>query len=194
MFLRTLRASIIPIITIPVSLVGSFALMALAGLFHQHAHLAGAGAGDWLVVDDAIVMLENIYRTSKRGSIRSRRHQGCQGNRLRHRCHDAHAGGRVCAAGLHPGRTGRLFVEFALALAGAVVVSGFVALTLSPMMCSLLLKHNPKPNWFDRSMERWLTAMSDAYGRLLRWVVTARWGGGGGCGARCSRPAGWWWV
>ena len=68
-----------------------------------------------------------------------------------------------------PGRTGRLFVEFALALAGAVVVSGFVALTLSPMMCSLLLKHNPKPNWFDRSMERWLTAMSDAYGRLLRW-------------------------
>ncbi|HRM62874.1 MAG TPA: efflux RND transporter permease subunit, partial [Acidovorax temperans] len=68
----------------------------------------------------------------------------------------------------------------ALALAGAVVVSGFVALTLSPMMCSLLLKHNPKPNWFDRSMERWLTAMSDAYGRLLRWVVTARWGGGGG--------------
>ena len=65
-------------------------------------------------------------------------------------------------------------------LAGAVVVSGFVALTLSPMMCSLLLKHNPKPNWFDRSMERWLTAMSDAYGRLLRWIVTARWGGGGG--------------
>eukprot|EP01030_Chromulinospumella_sphaerica_P007236 gene7236-7080_t len=76
-----------------------------------------------------------------------------------------------------PGRTGRLFVEFALALAGAVVVSGFVALTLSPMMCSLLLKHNPNPNWFDRSMERWLTALSDAYGRLLRWVVTARWGG-----------------
>eukprot|EP01030_Chromulinospumella_sphaerica_P000864 gene863-846_t len=78
-----------------------------------------------------------------------------------------------------PRRTGRLFVEFALALAGAVVVSGFVALTLSPMMCSLLLKHNPNPNWFDRSMERWLTALSDAYGRLLRWIVTARWGGTG---------------
>jgi multidrug efflux pump subunit AcrB len=53
-----------------------------------------------------------------------------------------------------PGRTGRLFIEFALALAGAVVVSGFVALTLSPMMCSLLLRHNPKPGWFDRTMER----------------------------------------
>jgi multidrug efflux pump len=57
-----------------------------------------------------------------------------------------------------PGRTGRLFIEFALALAGAVVVSGFVALTLSPMMCSLLLRHNPKPGWFDRFMERWLNA------------------------------------
>ena len=79
-----------------------------------------------------------------------------------------------------PGRTGRLFAEFALALAGAVLVSGVVALTLSPMMCSLLLKHNPKPNWFDRSMERWLTALSDGYGRLLRWLVTARWGAGEG--------------
>ncbi|CAA9444425.1 MAG: RND efflux system, inner membrane transporter, partial [uncultured Ramlibacter sp.] len=74
-----------------------------------------------------------------------------------------------------PGRTGRLFAEFALALAGAVVVSGFVALTLTPMMCSQLLKHNPKPNWFDRSMERWLTQLSDGYGRSLRWLVTARW-------------------
>ena len=85
-----------------------------------------------------------------------------------------------------PGRTGRLFVEFALALAGAVVVSGFVALTLTPMMCSLLLKHNPKPGRFDRSMERVLVVVSEAYGRLLRWVVTARYGrnaqgqGGGG--------------
>ena len=54
-----------------------------------------------------------------------------------------------------PGRTGRLFVEFALALAGAVVVSGFVALTLTPMMCSQLLQATtPSPTWFDRTMER----------------------------------------
>jgi multidrug efflux pump len=73
-----------------------------------------------------------------------------------------------------PGRTGRLFVEFALALAGAVVVSGFVALTLTPMMCTQLLRHNPKPNRFDRTMERVLTSMADRYGALLRWVVSAR--------------------
>jgi multidrug efflux pump len=73
-----------------------------------------------------------------------------------------------------PGRTGRLFVEFALALAGAVVVSGFVALTLTPMLCTQLLKHNPKPNRFDRSMERVLTTLSERYGQALRWLVTAR--------------------
>ena len=55
-----------------------------------------------------------------------------------------------------PGRTGRLFAEFALALAGAVLVSGFVALTLSPMMCSKLLRHNPKPHRFDAAVERGL--------------------------------------
>ena len=63
-------------------------------------------------------------------------------------------------AGLHPGRTGRLFIEFALALAGAVLVSGFVALTLSPMMCSLLLRHNPRPlrTLLTAYLERQLTA------------------------------------
>jgi multidrug efflux pump len=76
-----------------------------------------------------------------------------------------------------------LFAEFALALAGAVLVSGFVALTLTPMMCSKLLRHNPKPGWFDRTMERALNALSGGYERLLRWVITARWtrsGGGSG--------------
>jgi multidrug efflux pump len=73
-----------------------------------------------------------------------------------------------------PGRTGRLFAEFALTLAGAVIVSGFVALTLTPMMSSKLLRHNPKPNWFDRGMERILNSIAGGYGRVLRWLVTAR--------------------
>nr|MBP6357020.1 efflux RND transporter permease subunit [Burkholderiaceae bacterium] len=73
-----------------------------------------------------------------------------------------------------PGRTGRLFIEFALALAGAVAVSGFIALTLSPMMCSLLLKHNPNPSWFDSHMERWLNALTAGYQRVLTWLVTTR--------------------
>jgi multidrug efflux pump len=79
-----------------------------------------------------------------------------------------------------PGRTGRLFVEFALALAGSVMVSGFVALTLTPMLCSKLLKHQTKHTWFDAHMEKWLVALTQRYERALRWVVTARIGGSTG--------------
>jgi multidrug efflux pump len=74
-----------------------------------------------------------------------------------------------------PGRTGRLFVEFALTLAGAVVVSGCVALTLTPMMCSKLLKHQTHPSWFDRGMERVLVSMTNGYSGMLRWVLGQRW-------------------
>lgn len=183
-FLRTFRASIIPIVTIPVSLVGSFALMSLAGFSINTLTLLALVLAIGLVVDDAIVMLENIYRHIEEGldpfsaAIKGAREIGFAIVAMTLTLVAVYA-----PLAFTPGRTGRLFVEFALALAGAVVVSGFVALTLSPMMCSLLLKHNPKPNWFDRSMERWLTALSDAYGRLLRWIVTARWGGGKGAGA-----------
>ena len=179
-FLRTFRASIIPIITIPVSLVGSFALMALAGFSINTPTLLALVLAIGLVVDDAIVMLENIYRHIEEGldpfsaAIKGAREIGFAIVAMTLTLVAVYA-----PLAFTPGRTGRLFVEFALALAGAVVVSGFVALTLSPMMCSLLLKHNQHPNWFDRSMERWLTALSDAYGRLLRWIVTARWGGTG---------------
>jgi len=179
-FLRTFRASIIPIVTIPVSLVGSFALMSLAGFSINTLTLLALVLAIGLVVDDAIVMLENIYRHIEEGldpfsaAIKGAREIGFAIVAMTLTLVAVYA-----PLAFTPGRTGRLFVEFALALAGAVVVSGFVALTLSPMMCSLLLKHNPKPNWYDRSMERWLTALSDAYGRLLRWIVTARWGGTG---------------
>jgi multidrug efflux pump len=185
-FLRTFRASIIPIVTIPVSLVGTFALMALAGFSINTLTLLALVLAIGLVVDDAIVMLENIFRHIEEGldpfsaAIKGAREIGFAVITMTMTLVAVYA-----PLAFTPGRTGRLFVEFALALAGAVVVSGFVALTLTPMMCSLLLKHNPKPNLFDRSMERWLTALSDSYGRLLRWVVTARAGGGSnGAGSR----------
>ncbi|MBC7378738.1 MAG: efflux RND transporter permease subunit, partial [Burkholderiaceae bacterium] len=178
-FLRTMRASIIPIVTIPVSLVGTFAMMALAGFSINTLTLLALVLAIGLVVDDAIVMLENIFRHIEEGldpfsaAIKGAREIGFAVITMTLTLVAVYA-----PLAFTPGRTGRLFVEFALALAGAVVVSGFVALTLTPMMCSKLLKHNPKPNWFDRTMERWLTRMSDAYGRALRWVVTARAGGG----------------
>jgi multidrug efflux pump len=174
-FLRTFRASIIPIVTIPVSLVGTFALMALAGFSINTLTLLALVLAIGLVVDDAIVMLENIFRHIEEGldpfsaAIKGAREIGFAVITMTLTLVAVYA-----PLAFTPGRTGRLFVEFALALAGAVVVSGFVALTLTPMMCSLLLKHNPKPNLFDRTMERWLTALSERYGRLLRRVVAAR--------------------
>ncbi|MCZ2103497.1 MAG: efflux RND transporter permease subunit [Burkholderiales bacterium] len=174
-FLRTVRASIIPIVTIPVSLIGSFALMHLAGFSINTLTLLALVLAIGLVVDDAIVMLENIFRHIEEGldpfsaAIRGAREIGFAIVAMTLTLVAVYA-----PLAFTPGRTGRLFVEFALALAGAVLVSGFVALTLSPMMCSLLLRHNPQPGWFDRSMERWLTALADGYGRLLRWVLTAR--------------------
>ena len=176
-FLRTVRASIIPIVTIPVSLIGAFALMQLAGFSLNTLTLLALVLAIGLVVDDAIVMLENIYRHIEEGmqpfaaAIHGAREIGFAIVAMTLTLAAVYA-----PLAFTPGRTGRLFVEFALALAGAVVVSGFVALTLSPMMCSLLLKHNPKPNWFDRNMERWLTALANGYGRLLRRVLTGwRW-------------------
>lgn len=174
-FLRTLRASIIPIVTIPVSLVGTFALMALAGFSINTLTLLALVLAIGLVVDDAIVMLENIYRYIEEGmdpfsaSIKGAKEIGFAVITMTATLVAVYA-----PLAFTPGRTGRLFTEFALALAGAVVVSGFVALTLTPMMCSLMLKHNPKPNRFDRGMERLLTGMSARYGNLLRWLVTAR--------------------
>jgi multidrug efflux pump len=175
-FLRTLRASIIPIITIPVSLIGTFALMALAGFTINTLTLLALVLAIGLVVDDAIVMLENIFRHIEEGmdpfsaGIKGAREIGFAVITMTATLVAVYA-----PLAFTPGRTGRLFVEFALALAGAVVVSGFVALTLTPMLCTQLLKHNPKPNRFDRTMETVLTAISDRYGNLLRWIVTKRW-------------------
>lgn len=175
-FLRTMRASIIPIVTIPVSLIGTFAMMALAGFTVNTLTLLALVLAIGLVVDDAIVMLENIFRHIEEGmdpfsaGIKGAREIGFAVVTMTATLVAVYA-----PLAFTPGRTGRLFVEFALALAGAVVVSGFVALTLTPMMCTQLLKHNPKPNRFDRFMERALTAISDRYGAVLRWVVTKRW-------------------
>jgi len=162
LFLRTLRASIIPLVTIPVSLIGTFALMALFGFTINSLTMLALVLAIGLVVDDAIVVLENIYRHIEDGmqpfqaAIRGAKEIGFA----------------VVAMTLTLGRTGRLFAEFALALAGSVIVSGFVALTLSPMMCSKLLKHVDNPGWFDRTMEKVLVGITNGYGSVLRWTLT----------------------
>jgi len=129
-----------------------------------------------LVVDDAIVMLENIFRHVEEGI--PRREAAIIGAR--------EIGFAIVAMTLTltsvfaplafaTGRTGRLFIEFALTLAGAVLVSGFIALTLSPMMCSLLLKHEEKHSWIFNLIEGWLEALTNGYRSTLQAVLRTRW-------------------
>jgi multidrug efflux pump len=175
-FLRTLRASIIPLITIPVSLIGSFALIALAGFSINTLTLLALVLAIGLVVDDAIVVLENIYRHIEDGmapfaaAIRGAREISFAVIAM-----TLTLAAVFAPLAFTPGRTGRLFSEFALTLAGAVIVSGFVALTLTPMMCSKLLKHKPKPGWFDRTVEAGLARMTRGYTGVLRGVLHHRW-------------------
>lgn len=140
-FLRSVRASMIPIVTIPVSLVGAFGFMYLFGFSINTLTLLAMVLAIGLVVDDAIVVLENVYRHIEEGKTRWQ--AAMDGSR--------EIGFAIVAMTLTlvtvyaplafaTGRTGRLFIEFALTLASAVLVSGFVALTLTPMMCSRVLR------------------------------------------------------
>jgi multidrug efflux pump len=175
-FLRTLRASIIPLVTIPVSLIGAFALIALAGFTINTLTLLALVLAIGLVVDDAIVVLENIYRHIEDGMEPFQ--AALKGVREISFAVVAMTLTLVAVfapLAFTPGRTGRLFSEFALTLAGAVLVSGFVALTLTPMLCSKLLRHNPTPGRFDRFMENRLQALGRGYARVLRWTLARRW-------------------
>ena len=175
-FLRSLRATIIPIVTIPVSLIGAFALMYAFGFTVNTLSLLAMVLAIGLVVDDAIVVLENVFRHIENGM--SRRDAAIKGIR--------EIGFAVVAMTLTltavfaplafaTGRTGRLFIEFALTLAGSVLVSGFVALTLTPMMCSVLLRQVAGHSRIYNAIERWLDALTGGYRRLLAATLRARW-------------------
>ncbi len=174
LFLRSARATLIPLVTIPVSLIGSFIFMFALGYSINTLTLLAIVMAIGLVVDDAIVMLENIYRHVEEGM---------------HPIQAAFKGSKeigfaviamtiTLVAVFAPiafteGRTGKLFAEFALTLASAVLVSGFVALTLSPMMCSRLLKHENHGKFYLWG-ERVLDGMGDAYRRSLKASLKAR--------------------
>ncbi len=174
-FLRTLRASTIALVTIPVSLIGAFALMALFGFTVNTLTLLALVLAIGLVVDDAIVVLENIYRHIESGARPLvAAIQGSKEIAFAVVAMTLTLAAVYAPLAFTPGRTGRLFTEFALALAGAVLVSGFVALTLTPMMCSQLLRHSDKRGWFDRHMDGALDALARGYGRALDAVIQRR--------------------
>ncbi len=177
-FLRSFRSTLIPLITIPVSLIGAFALMWFFGFSINTLTLLALVLSVGLVVDDAIVMLENIFRHVEDGmppfqaSIKGSREIGFAVIAMTLTLVAVYA-----PVAFMTGRTGKLFTEFALALAGAVMVSGFVALTLSPMMCSRFLKHEDNPGRLSRILEHTFNALESAYRRSLppslkiRWVI-----------------------
>jgi len=175
-FLRSLRATIIPIVTIPVSLVGAFALMYFFGFTINTLTLLAMVLAIGLVVDDAIVVLENIFRHIEDGMPRKQAAmQGSKEIAFAVIAMTLTLTSVFAPLAFATGRTGRLFIEFALTLAGAVMVSGFIALTLTPMMCSLLLKHEAKHSWLYNRIEAGFDAFTEGYRRLLTAALHARW-------------------
>jgi multidrug efflux pump len=172
-FLRSVRASLIPMVTIPVCLVGAFSVMYFAGFSINTLTLLSLVLAIGLVVDDAIVVLENIYRHIEEGmqpiaaAFRGIKEVGFAVVAMTLTLAAVYA-----PMAFTTGRTGRLFIEFALTLAGAVLISGFVALTLSPMMCSRLLKHEPNPGRINRAIEAMLVGITRGYQRLLAAILS----------------------
>jgi len=175
-FLRNVRATMIPLVTIPVSLIGAGMFLYAAGFSINTLTLLAMVLAIGLVVDDAIVVLENIYRYMESGM--SRLEAALKGTR---EIAFAVIAMTFTLAAVYaplafvPGRTGKLFSEFAVALAGAVIVSGFVALTLSPMMCSMVLKHEPKHGRVFNFFERMFTGLTRSYKRVLLAALDHRW-------------------
>jgi multidrug efflux pump len=175
-FLRNLRATLIPLVTIPVSLIGVFTLMFAMGFSINTLTLLALVLAVGLVVDDAIVVLENIFRHIESGM--SRVEAAIKGAK---EIGFAVVAMTITLAAVYApiafmtGRIGKLFIEFALTLAGAVIVSGFVALTLSPMMCSQLLKHEEKHNRAFNVIETFLNGITRQYRQAITFSLARRW-------------------
>ncbi len=172
LFLRNWRATLIPFVTIPVSLIGAFIFLSAMGFTINVLTLLGLVLAIGLVVDDAIVMLENIYRHIEEGmppyeaALKGSKEIGFA----------VLAMTLTLAAVFAPlafaeGNTGKLFTEFALTVAGAVLVSGFVALTLTPMMASRILRHETRHNALFNLGERVLNGINTAYTRGITRVI-----------------------
>lgn len=182
-FLRSARASMIPLVTIPVSLIGALFLMYLLNFSINTLTLMAMVLAIGLVVDDAIVVLENVYRYIERGMKPFQ--AAVQGVREISFAIVAMTLTLVAVyapIALSSGTIGKFFTEFALTLAGAVLISGFAALTLSPMMCARMLgdlhEDQAKKTWWYRlkdkfPSEEWLNAVEVWYEAKLNQLLQA---------------------
>ncbi|HCU91009.1 MAG TPA: multidrug efflux protein, partial [Gammaproteobacteria bacterium] len=165
--LGSVRAACVPAIAVPLSLVGGAFLMLLMGFSINLLTLLAMVLSIGLVVDDAIVVVENIHRHIENGlstydaSIRGARELWLPIIAMTTTLVAVYA-----PIGFMGGLVGSLFIEFAFALAGAVVISGIVALTLSPMLCSKIFKSS-RQGWFEQAVEDSFAALSKMYAALL---------------------------
>ena len=175
LFLGNLRSTFIPIVTIPLSLIGVMIALLALGYSINLLTLLALVLGIGLVVDDAIVVVENIHRHIEDGmtpfdaSIR-----GAHEIALPIIAMTITLAAVYAPIGFVSGVTGALFREFAFTLAGAVIVSGFIALTLSPMMCSKLLRHDMGEHRFGRFVDRTFERLRKAYQRRLHSTLNFR--------------------
>ncbi|WP_372748904.1 efflux RND transporter permease subunit [Litorivivens sp.] len=175
-FLGNLRSVLVPVVTIPLSLIGVMVLMLMMGFSLNLLTLLAMVLAIGLVVDDAIVVLENIQRHMEEGE--SRYQASLKG--AREIAFPVIAMTFTLAAvygpvGFLEGLTGALFTEFAFTLAAAVVVSGVVALTLSPMMCSRMLPEQLEVGRFARGVNSVLDGLTQLYLRALDEAIKMRW-------------------
>jgi multidrug efflux pump len=175
-FLRDWRTTIIPVITIPISLIGTFFIMYVANFSINVLTLLGVVLAIGLVVDDTIVVLENIYKKIEDG--KDPRKSSLEGAK---EIFFAVISTTIALAAVFlpviflEGLTGRLFREFGVVVAGAVIISSFVALSLAPMLCSKILKKREKHGYFYRKTERFFVWLNKVYNRTLEGFMTQRW-------------------
>lgn len=176
LFLREWRTTLIPLVVIPISLIGAFFVMYLLGFSINVLTLLGIVLAIGLVVDDAIVVLENIYAKIEQGMDPVE--AGMLGTREIFLAVVATTAALVAVfvpIVFLGGLTGRLFREFGLVLAGAVIISSFVALSLTPMLCVKLLRRHETMPLFYRLTEPFFVWVNRGYEAAIRSFLTARW-------------------
>ncbi|MBP6065910.1 efflux RND transporter permease subunit [Bacteroides sp.] len=175
LFLRDWRVTLVPCIVIPVSLIGAFFVMYLAGFTINVLSMLAIVLSVGLVVDDAIVMTENIYVRIERGM--EPKEAGIEGAK---EIFFAIVSTTITLVAVFfpivfmEGMTGRLFREFSLVIAGSVTISSFVALTFTPMLATKLLVKREKKNWFYRKTEPFFEGMNRMYSRSLAAFLRKR--------------------
>lgn len=167
-FLRSWRATLIPILVIPISLIGAFFIMYLAGFTINVLTLLAIVLAIGIVVDDAIVVMENIYVKVEEGMKPIE--AALKGSK---EIYFAVISTTITLVSVFfpivflEGLTGRLFREFSIVMAGTVIISSFLALSLTPMLSSKMLKKSSKHSWFFRKTEPFFFKLNEAYKRSL---------------------------